>query len=228
LIGGSCNGSCPSGTKLIKSERLCQNEATNQVVPPQPAANSDDDVAQEKKGLEWWHILIIVLLIIIFLVGMMLLIRYLTVKKRKKQTDEFKEALDENHVKKQVRNLYEIAPRLSKKQKNKSHRNSQLTELEPAYSTNPKEIQQIDIDADGSIRNYNATTSQNFNTLPPYDPEAGEIYWKNNEYNLKRAPIATDQTIANDAYHNGIIGSDNGGWNSQIDRKSSNWGDNWI
>ncbi|CAJ0828318.1 2106_t:CDS:10 [Entrophospora sp. SA101] len=232
LIDGSCNSSCPPGTKLIKSERLCQNEENNQLVPPQPAANSGNDTAQEKKGLEWWHILIIILSIIIFLVGMVLLIRYLAVKRRKKQTDEFKEALDENHVKKQVRNLYEIAPRLLKKKKNKSHRNSQLAELEPAYSTNPKEFKQIDIDVDGSIGNYNATTSQIFNTPPPYDSKAGEMYWKNNEYVLKRAPPTTGQTVANDVYYNGGSSgtneSNSENWNGKIDRKSSNWGDNWI
>nr|CAG8490182.1 2472_t:CDS:2 [Entrophospora candida] len=230
LIGGSCNGSCPSGTKLIKSERLCQSEANDQVVPPQPATNnSDNDVAQEKKGLEWWHILIIVLSAIIFLIGAVLLIRYLAVKKRKKQTDEFRDALDENHVKKQVRNLYEIAPRLSKKKKTKDNRSSQLTDLEPAYSSNPKEVKQVDVDVDGNIRKYNATTSQFFNaTLPPYDPKDGETYWKNNEYNLKRAPTATGQTVANDIYYSGGNSGNSGSWNSQIDRKDSNWGDNWL
>ncbi|CAJ0902216.1 2882_t:CDS:2, partial [Entrophospora sp. SA101] len=141
---------------------------------------------------------------------------YLAVKRRKKQTDEFKEALDENHVKKQVRNLYEIAPRLLKKKKNKSHRNSQLAELEPAYSTNPKEFKQIDIDVDGSIGNYNATTSQIFNTPPPYDSKAGEMYWKNNEYVLKRAPPTTGQTVANDVYYNG-------GSSGTNESNSENW-----
>jgi len=127
-----------------------------------------------------------------------------------------------------VRNLYEIAPRLSKK-KNKSHKNSQLTEIETAYSTNPKEIKQVDIDVDGNIRNYSATTSQIFNTPPPYDPKAGEMYWKNNEYDLKRAPTATGQTVESDAYYNGDSGGSNSGsWNSKIDRKGSIWGENWI
>ncbi|CAJ0748622.1 7785_t:CDS:10 [Entrophospora sp. SA101] len=134
LIDGSCNSSCPPGTKLIKSERLCQNEENNQLVPPQPAANS--------------------------------------------------------------------------------------------------EFKQIDIDVDGSIGNYNATTSQIFNTPPPYDSKAGEMYWKNNEYVLKRAPPTTGQTVANDVYYNGGSSgtneSNSENWNGKIDRKSSNWGDNWI
>nr|CAG8491892.1 8343_t:CDS:2 [Entrophospora candida] len=59
------------------------------------------------------------------------------IKKRQTKIDNFKEAYDENKVQKQMRNLYDIAPRLVK---NNDYKISPLKKLEPTYSSKQAQL----------------------------------------------------------------------------------------
>ncbi|CAJ0912562.1 21990_t:CDS:2 [Entrophospora sp. SA101] len=147
------------------------------------------DIAQ---GLKPWHIILIVILILLILLIVIivaaLLIRKSNIKKRQTKIDNFKEAYDENKVQKQMRNLYDIAPRLVK---NNDYKISPLKKLEPTYSS--KQAQQ-------KLRRSSTMGSVN---------RKARCYFENNNYDdfeiivadkgIKTSPHA----IFNEDYHTG-------------------------
>ncbi|CAH1761673.1 11631_t:CDS:2 [Entrophospora sp. SA101] len=110
------------------------------------------------------------------------------IKKRQTKIDNFKEAYDENKVQKQMRNLYDIAPRLVK---NNDYKISPLKKLEPTYSS--KQAQQ-------KLRRSSTMGSVN---------RKARCYFENNNYDdfeiivadkgIKTSPHA----IFNEDYHTG-------------------------
>src|SRR5947209_9616640 len=107
----------------------------------------------------------IILAFIVALVVIML-IRRLGIKKRQKKIDDFKETYDENKVQKQMRNLYEIAPRLASNSNN--YKISPLTELEPTYTSRRANLDHINIHNYDNFNNNNNTYHDSNITPPSY------------------------------------------------------------
>ncbi|CAG8468391.1 4547_t:CDS:2, partial [Scutellospora calospora] len=128
LINGTCSGSCPAGSQLIKSEKICYNLQTNTLVSPDSISNTP-----QYNGLAWWQILLIFISMIIIFIATILLTRYIAVKKRLAKTNEFKDNLDENNVQRNMQNLQNQNQNQNIIRPEMTHNNDSIMMSPPAY-----------------------------------------------------------------------------------------------
>ncbi|CAG8488392.1 4836_t:CDS:2 [Ambispora leptoticha] len=130
LVGGSCSGACPSGSRLLESERLCQNLDSENVVSP----IGGDNTSLTKKSLPWWVILVIIIVAVLLLTCCVFLLRYCAVKRRKENTERFKEQVDENAVANNMEELYtqeELNGQVKISQPDKSYLSGSKKNIQP-------------------------------------------------------------------------------------------------
>ncbi|CAB4421829.1 unnamed protein product [Rhizophagus irregularis] len=144
LLGGTCSGSCPTGSELVKVEKLCQSLNGEDIIPP------GEIIKEEKQSivpikLQWWHILIIAGGSLLLLILAALLIRCIAVKRRKMKTKEFSDQIDENAVAQNLKNMLRNA-RGMPSQPEMSHSSTKAQEVDdlnaplPAYDNKDGEL----------------------------------------------------------------------------------------
>ncbi|KAG9303898.1 hypothetical protein G9A89_005808 [Geosiphon pyriformis] len=212
LVGGSCSGTCPSGTVINTSEGLCQKKVTNNVVAP-IVEKSNKEI---RKLLPWWIILLITVTTLFMIIGLLFLLRYCAVKRRMKKTEKFKEQIDENTVANNMTDLYTQA-----------ELNGEVSISRPEMSHRPV--------ARPSIRRHELSTIRE-STPPEYRPEDEERYWgglnKKNSFKSKidRRKHGKDDWEGFEAVvlNEGEGSSGPTKRQSNSSNRSSNWGTNWI
>jgi hypothetical protein len=164
LLGGACSGSCPSGSELIKVEKLCQSLNGEDIIPPGEVIKEQKQTQSDTPiKLQWWHILIIAAGSLLILILVALLIRCIAVKRRKKKTKDFGDQIDENTVAQNLKNML---------------RNARGMPTQPEMSHSSMKTQEVDVP--------NAS-------LPAYDHKEGELYWKSKQQrHQKHMSITTD------------------------------------
>ncbi|GBB91359.1 hypothetical protein RclHR1_01860013 [Rhizophagus clarus] len=130
LLGGTCSGSCPVGSELIKIEKLCQKLNGEDIVPPGEVVK-DQKQSNTTIKLQWWHILIIAVGSLLLVILVALLIRCVAVKRRKMKTKEFGEQIDENTVAQNLKNMLRNA-RGMPSQPEMSHSSMKTQEVDDA------------------------------------------------------------------------------------------------
>ncbi|RHZ87101.1 hypothetical protein Glove_40g11 [Diversispora epigaea] len=99
LQNGACNNECPSGTIMLRSERICYKTNDNIIFP---SNNNDSENIGNSNKLKWWKILLIVLSATILMIILLFVIRSCAIRRRRAKTDSFKEQIDGVAVAKQM------------------------------------------------------------------------------------------------------------------------------
>ncbi|CAG8640455.1 576_t:CDS:2, partial [Paraglomus occultum] len=227
LIGGSCSGTCPSGSTLLQSERLCgTSDGLTSPIAPVPISS---------KSLPWWAIFLIVLAALIFIGLGTYIVHYYAVRRRQKKIEEFGDQLDEQAV---TENLQQLQA-----EHESTHSRTPSNALsEPQTSYQPF--------ANNLVKQKESEKELDTESFPPaYDPRDGEEYWKklkraNSKLSRKASILSRfgesrkkddwegfEEVTLNEK---GVVrsGSGNGKGKAHEDNKRSgrfsSWGENWI